>query len=106
MGLAGSRVADQAQRVTAADPVAGGEGVDGGRVDVRVGLEVEVSEPLVPREPGRFDSAERGAAVPVVTFREEQLDEEPLALIHRRCGSGKRVGGSRLSLNPPTLTRW
>jgi hypothetical protein len=41
VGLAGAGVADQAERKSFPDPVAGGEGVDDGGVDVRVGVEVE-----------------------------------------------------------------
>jgi hypothetical protein len=40
--------ADQTQRVSFADPVAAGEGVDGGRVDRGVGVEVEVGQPQTP----------------------------------------------------------
>ena len=41
VGFAGSAVADQAEREAFLHPVAGGEGVDDGGVDVRVGVEVE-----------------------------------------------------------------
>ena len=48
-------VADRAQRLALADPFAGREGVDGCRVDVRVGVEVEVFEPFLPGEPGSLE---------------------------------------------------
>lgn len=44
VGLAGAGVADQAERQALLDPFALGEGVDHGRVDVGVGVEVELSE--------------------------------------------------------------
>ena len=71
-----------------ADPGAGGEGVDGGGVDVRVGVEVEVAEPFVAREAGGFDPAGGAAPVPVVAFGHQQLGEETpvgeLFLLRRR----------------------
>jgi hypothetical protein len=51
--------------------------VDGGGVDVGVGLEVEVPDPLVPREPGCFDAAGGPSPVPVVALGQEQFGEEP-----------------------------
>jgi hypothetical protein len=43
VGLAGARVTDQAQRLPGADPGGAGQGVDGGGVDVRVGVESKSS---------------------------------------------------------------
>lgn len=59
-----------------ADPIAGGERVDGGGVD-GVGVEVEIAEPHVAEEPRTLDGAHRGAAVTVVALGEQQLGEEP-----------------------------
>ena len=67
VGLAGAGVPDQAQRVAAADPVAGGELVDGGGVDVGVRGEVEVGEPFLAGEAGALDATQGGAAVAAVT---------------------------------------
>ena len=88
------------------DPVAGREGVDGGGVDVRVRVEVEVSDPFVPREPGGLDPADGGASVAVVAFREQQFGEEALVgellllrrgdrLVHDRpdCGQAQPAAG-------------
>ncbi|GFG52321.1 hypothetical protein MAGR_37620 [Mycolicibacterium agri] len=52
--------------------------MDGGRVDVGVGIEIEVAQPFLAWEPGGFDPADRGAAVPVVTFGQQQLGQETL----------------------------
>jgi hypothetical protein len=52
VGLAGAGVADQAERLALADPVAAGEGVDQGGVDGGVGVEVEVGQPFLAGEPG------------------------------------------------------
>jgi hypothetical protein len=56
--FAGAGIADEAEGLAFPDPVAGGEGVDGGGVDVRVGVEVEIPEPLIPREAGGFDATD------------------------------------------------
>ena len=61
-----------------ADPVAGGEGVDGGGVDVGVRVEIEVPEPFVPGKVRCFDAADGGAPVPVVTLGQQQFRQEPL----------------------------
>jgi hypothetical protein len=78
VGLASAGVADQAERVAAADPVPGDERVDRGGVDVRVGVEVEVPEPHLPREPRRRYATDHGSAVAVAAFGQEQLGEEAL----------------------------
>ena len=78
VGLAGAGAPDQAQRVAAADPVAGGELVDGGRVDVGVRGEVEVGEPFLAGEAGALDAAQGGAAVAVVDLGEQEFGEEAL----------------------------
>jgi hypothetical protein len=74
--LTGAGVADQAQRVAGSDPGAGGEGVDGGRVDRRVGVEIEVGEHF-SRGTGGLHSSDGAAAFPVVALGEQQLGEEP-----------------------------
>ena len=66
VGLAGAGVADEAERFAGGDPGAGGEGVDGGGVDVGVGVEVEVLEPLLAREPGGLNPSGGAAAIAVV----------------------------------------
>jgi hypothetical protein len=71
VGLAGAGVPDQAQGFALADPVAGGELVDGGGVDGRVGGHVEVAEPLLAGEPGGLDPAQGGAAVAVVDLGQQ-----------------------------------
>jgi hypothetical protein len=69
-------------------PVA--RGVDRGGVDVRVGVEVEIPEPLIPREPGFFDPSNPGAVVAVVALHQQQLRQEPLVaeLLLVRGGRG------------------
>ncbi len=90
MRLSGAGVTDEAERLPAPDPIAGGEGVDGGGVDVRVRVKVEIAEPLVPREPGRLDAPDGRAPVAVVALRQQQLREEPLVaellLVRGGCG--------------------
>jgi hypothetical protein len=56
----------------------GGQGVDGSGVDVRVRVEVEVPKPFVPGKIRRFDAADRGAPVPVITLGQKQLGQEAL----------------------------
>jgi hypothetical protein len=56
MGRARARVTDQAERVTLADPFAGGEGVDGRGVDVGMRVVVEGPQRLLAREPGGLDA--------------------------------------------------
>ncbi len=78
MGLAGTGIADQAQRLALADPVAGGQLVDSGWVDVAVGVEVEVAQPFLAWESGRFDPADGGTAVAVVAFGQQELRQQTL----------------------------
>ncbi len=68
VGLAGARVADQAERVASAYPIALGDGMYGGGVDVWVGVEIEVAQPFLTWKPGRCDSPQGGSAVPVIAF--------------------------------------
>ncbi len=75
--LAGAGVTDQAEWVALADPLAASAMVNGGRVDVRVGLEVEVLDPLLPREPGGLDPPHRAAAIPVVAFGQHKATSYP-----------------------------
>jgi hypothetical protein len=42
--------------------------MDGGRVDVGVGVEIEVAQPFLARKPGRFDPAHGGPAIPIVAL--------------------------------------
>jgi hypothetical protein len=53
--LAGAAVADQAQRQALLDPLAGGQGMDDGGIDIGVGVEVEAAQGLFPGEPGGLD---------------------------------------------------
>jgi hypothetical protein len=50
--------------------------VDGGRVDGRVCVVIEVSEPLFAGKPRRTDPAHRAASIPVVALSQQQLGEE------------------------------
>ena len=104
VALARAGVADQAKWLAAADPVAGRESVYGRGVDVRVGVEVEVTEPLVPREPGCLDASDRGAAVAVIALRQQQLCEEPLIgqlLLLRSGGRFVDDGADGWKAKPP-----
>jgi len=76
IGFPGPGVPDQAQRLAFADPLGGAEGVDGGGVDVRVRVELEVGVELRPRESCGVDPSDGGPAVAVVDLGEEQLGEE------------------------------
>jgi hypothetical protein len=51
--------------------------VDGGRVDVRVRVEIEVGQPLVTGKPGCFDPPDGAAPGPVVALGQQQLGQEP-----------------------------
>jgi hypothetical protein len=87
VGLTGPGVADQAQRLPLADPLAGGEGGERLGGDARVGLEVEGPQFLLPREAGSLDPAFGAASAPVVAFGHQQLGEEP-AVSHLLPGGG------------------
>ena len=87
VGFAGSAVADQAEREAFLHPVAGGEGVDDGGVDVRVGVEVEAAQGFLPGEPGSLDPPFGAAAGAVVAFGHQQLGEEG-AVGHLLAGGG------------------
>ena len=71
MAFAGAGVADQAERAAFRDPLAGGEGVDDGRVQVRVRGVVQIVEAFGPREAGLVDAAGPAAFVAVVALGEE-----------------------------------
>lgn len=51
--------------------------MDGGGVDVRVRVEIEVSEPFVPRKVRSFDTPDRGAPVPVIALGQQQFARKP-----------------------------
>lgn len=59
------------------DPDPGGNGVDRGRVDVRIRLVVEVAQPFVARKIGCLDPPDGKAPVPVVTLGQQQLGRNP-----------------------------
>ena len=71
MRFPGTGVADEAERFAFADPVTGSELVDRGRVDVRVRVEIEVTEPLAPREASRRHAPNRGAPIAIIALREQ-----------------------------------
>ena len=77
VGLAGAGVADQAERLALADPVAGRQGAEHGGADAGVGVEVEVGQPFRAGEPGAADLPLGAAAVAVLAFTHEQLGQEP-----------------------------
>jgi hypothetical protein len=87
VGLASARVADQAERQSLLDPLAGRQGVNDGCVDVPVGLEVEGPQRLLPRELRRLDPPFGASPGPVVTLGHQQLGEEP-AIGHLVTGGG------------------
>ncbi len=72
MGLPGAGITDEAQRPALGDPVALGEGVDDGRVQVRVGGVVQIVEPFRAGEAGLGDAADAAAFVAVVALGEQQ----------------------------------
>lgn len=59
VGFAGAGIPNQAEGPALADPVPGGQRVDGGGIDVRVGVEVEAPEPLVPEEVRSIDNGRK-----------------------------------------------
>ncbi|MGC0367647.1 hypothetical protein ABH922_005699 [Rhodococcus sp. 27YEA15] len=86
---------DQAQGLAFADPVAGGEGTDGGGVDVGVGIEIEVGQPFFAWEPRSSDSPHHTSAVAVVAFGEQKFREESVVgeLVFAGCGGGVGADG-------------
>lgn len=87
VGFAGAGVADQAEWQAFLDPVAFGEGVNDGGVDVVVGEEVEGPQSFVAGERGGFDASFGAAPVAVIAFGHEQLGEEA-AVGHLIAGGG------------------
>jgi hypothetical protein len=92
--LACSGVADQAQRPAFADPLGGGEGVDQGRVEVRVGGVVEFVEAFGAGEAGVVDASGPAAFVPVVALGQQQFGQEPLVGVLLTRGDLGGVGGA------------
>src|SRR5216683_7782816 len=78
VGLAGARVADQAAWLPGGDPRGAGEGVDQRGGHLRVGVEVEVLDPLGPREAGVAHQAGLAALLAVVALQGQQLGQEAL----------------------------
>ncbi|MDQ0771716.1 hypothetical protein QF026_000182 [Streptomyces aurantiacus] len=76
VGLADAGVSAQAERLALLEPFAGGEGVDGGRVDAGVGVEVEHPQALDPGEGSGLDPAFGASAGPVVALGHQQFGEE------------------------------
>ena len=95
VGLSGAGVPDQAQRRAGGDPAAGGQGVDGGGVDVRVRGVVEVLEPFRAGEAGVVDAAGAAAGVAVVALGEQQLGEEPGVAVLLAFGDGAVISSTR-----------
>ena len=77
VALAGPGVPDQAQWFAVADPLAAGEGVDGGGVDRGVGLVVEVGQPLLPRESGGVQPGMGATLFAVHALAHQQLGRHP-----------------------------
>ncbi|KJF19123.1 hypothetical protein SZ00_06050 (plasmid) [Rhodococcus sp. AD45] len=73
MRFPGSGVPDQTQGLTLADPVARGEGADCRGIDVGIGIEIEVCQPLFARETRSLDPPHHTSAVTVVAFGKQQL---------------------------------
>ena len=69
-------ITNQTQWLALLDPLAAGQGVDGGRVDRRVRVVIEVGELLLAGKPGCPDPAHGAAAVAVVALGQQQLGEE------------------------------
>ncbi len=76
MRFSGSGVPDQTQGLPLAGPGAGGEGTDGGGVDVGVGIDIKVGQPLFAWEPRSSDPPHRTSVVAVVAFGEQKFCEE------------------------------
>ena len=107
MRLAGPGVADEAQGCSFADPVPGREGVDGCGVDVRVSVEIEISQPLVPAKVRCFDPSDGGCSAAAGTVCRDDL-QAGSARVGPRRQEQKRPNGavrSRSCLHGPTVTR-
>lgn len=66
-------------------------GVDRSGIHIRVRVEVEVADPLVPRKTSGLDPADRGAPVAVIALGQQQFGKKPLIaelllLSHSDCG--------------------
>lgn len=90
MRFPGPGVPDQTQRLALADPVAGGEGSDGGGIDIGVGIEIEVGQPLFARETSSLDPPHHTSPVTVVAFGKQQLRQKSVVrqLILACCSGG------------------
>lgn len=71
MTLAGARVTDKAEGLSFANPIAGGEGIDDGGVNVRIGRVIESAKRLFTRERRGPDAAFGAAAGAVIAFGEQ-----------------------------------
>jgi hypothetical protein len=93
-------------------PNRSGQGIDGGRVDVGVGVEIEITQPFLSREPGRFDPAGAAAPVAVVTLAQQQLGQKPPVgqLLALRDGGDSstwvRIVGSRSNRQAWSTAAW
>jgi hypothetical protein len=76
VGLAGAAVADEAERLSGGDPAGGAELSEGGRVEVGIGVGVEVGEPFGAGEARIGDAAGLAAGVAVVAFGQQQFGQE------------------------------
>jgi hypothetical protein len=71
MALACAGVTDEAEGLAFAHPLAGGQGVDDGRVNVGVGCVIECAQGLLAREGGGSDAAFGAPTGAIVTLGEE-----------------------------------
>ena len=96
VGLAGAGVPEQHHRFAGVDPGAGGEVREGGRGQRRVGVQVEVGQPLGAGELGLVDPPDAASGVAVVALGGEDLGEVGLVgqpfpgRGRRRCGRPRR----------------
>ena len=77
MRFAGAGITDQHDGFPGVQVAAGGQGSDGGRVDGRGGVQVEVGEAFDAREAGFVDAPGPAAFGAVVDYDGEGLGEEP-----------------------------
>jgi hypothetical protein len=94
VGLAGAGVTEQADRGAGADPVAGGQRGDGGRVDGGVGGVVEVLQPFCAGEGGVVDAAGAAAFVSGVALGQQQFGEQAGVGVLFAFGRGDRLAGA------------